>query len=487
VTAGEARGPEWALLTDLYELTMACGYWRLGLADREAVFVLSFRENPFDHPFSIACGLAQIVELLTDFHFSADAGEYLQSLTGADDRPLFDPRFLDYLATLRLRVDLDAVEEGTAVFPHEPLVRVRGPLLECQILESLLLNVVNFQTLVATKAQRVCRAAGRGSVIEFGLRRAQGVNGGLAASRAAYVGGCAGTSNVLAGRLYDIPVRGTHAHSWVMCFPDELTAFDAYAEVLPNNCIFLVDTYDTRRGLEHAVQVGRQLQARGHRLLGIRLDSGDLVSLSRLARQMLDDAGLTEAVVLASNDLDEYQIAALRAQGACIDVWGVGTRLATAYDQPALGGIYKLTALRSTQGNWDYKLKLSEQPAKASTPGVQRLRRYRIGDCWIGDLIYDEVIGVADQPEAVLPDGTRRQLPRTAETEDLLIPVLRAGQLVRPMPSTRAARQRAMEQSALARNALNALPAESDYPVGIEPRLHALRQHMIAALEDTKR
>ena len=350
MTGGETRGPHWAMLTDLYELTMACGYWRLGMADREAVFQLSFRENPFGHPFSIACGLAQVGEMLADFRFAQDAREYLRSLTGVDRQPLFGQDFLDYLGTLRLRVDIDAVEEGTVVFPQEPLVRVRGPLLQAQILESLLLNVINFQTLVATKAERLCHAAGESSVIEFGLRRAQGVNGALAASRAAYVGGCVGTSNVLAGQLFGIPVRGTHAHSWVMCFADELAAFEAYAQVLPNNCIFLVDTYDTRAGLRHAVQVAQQLRARGHTLVGIRLDSGDLLTLSKLARQMLDDAGLLDAVVVASNELDEYQIASLREQGARIDVWGVGTRLATAYDQPALGGVYKLAALRDERG-----------------------------------------------------------------------------------------------------------------------------------------
>ncbi len=310
---GMAPGTSWALLTDLYELTMACGYWRCGLAEREAVFYLSFRENPFGHSFSLACGLAHAVEMLENFRFGPDELEYLRSLVGVDGRSLLDAAFLNYLGQLRLTVDLDAVPEGTAVFPHEPLVRVRGPLLQAQLLESILLNVVNFQTLVATKAERICHAAGKGSVVEFGLRRAQGESGALAASRAAYVGGCVGTSNVLAGRLFGIPVRGTHAHSWVMSFETELAAFAAYAEVLPNNCTFLVDTYDTRLGLQHAIAVAQRLQARGHRLVGVRLDSGDLVALSQLARRMLDAAGLRDAVIVASNDLDEYQITALCA------------------------------------------------------------------------------------------------------------------------------------------------------------------------------
>ncbi len=268
----------WALLTDLYELTMAYGYWRHGLAEREAVFQLSFREHPFDGTYTIAAGLQTLCEMLHDYRFHPDELQYLGSLTGADGRPLFERAFLDYLGRQRLTCDLDAVEEGTVVFPHEPLVRVRGPLLQAQIIESMLLNVINFQTLIATKAARIVRAAAPGGVLEFGLRRAQGESGALVASRAAYIGGCVATSNVLAGKRYDIPVRGTHAHSWVMAFDDELAAFESYAEVMPNNCIFLVDTYDTQQGVAHAIEVAQQLRATGHQLIGIRLDSGDLCS-----------------------------------------------------------------------------------------------------------------------------------------------------------------------------------------------------------------
>jgi nicotinate phosphoribosyltransferase len=481
-----APGTSWALLTDLYELTMACGYWRCGLAEREAVFYLSFRENPFGHPFSLTCGLAHAVDMLENFRFGPDEQEYLRSLVGADGRPLLEAAFLDYLGRLRLTVDLDAVPEGTVVFPHEPLVRVCGPLLQAQLLESILLNVVNFQTLVATKAERICHAAGPGSVIEFGLRRAQGESGALAASRAAYVGGCVGTSNVLAGRLFGIPVRGTHAHSWVMSFETELAAFAAYAEVLPNNCTFLVDTYDTRLGLQNAIAVAQRLQARGHRLVGVRLDSGDLVALSQLARRMLDAAGLRDAVIVASNDLDEYQITALRAQGARIDVWGVGTRLATAYDQPALGGVYKLAALRDEQGQWDYKLKLSEQPVKTSTPGMQQIRRFAQRDRWVGDMIFDEWTGVAVPAEVILADGRRVRIPADSLANDLLCPVLRAGQRVYAFPTIHESRQRAVEQSAELRRTLSELPATASYPVGIESGLHQRKQRMIQALGESR-
>ncbi len=280
---GRAESEGWALLTDLYELTMAYGYWRQGLSEREAVFHLTFRENPFEGRFAVACGLAHLGDMLADFQFSASDIAFLATLEGADSRPLFDPGFLEYLHDLRLTCDIDAVPEGTVVFAHEPLLRVRGPLLQAQILESLLLNVINFQTLVATKAVRICHAAAPGTVLEFGLRRAQGESGAMAASRAAYVGGCAATSNVLAAKRYGIPVRGTHAHSWVMSFASELESFQKYADVLPNNCIFLVDTFDSIQGVSHAIEVAHQLRRQGHELVGIRLDSGDLAELSQRA------------------------------------------------------------------------------------------------------------------------------------------------------------------------------------------------------------
>ncbi|MHB0959835.1 MAG: nicotinate phosphoribosyltransferase [Pirellulaceae bacterium] len=484
--SGMSPAPSWALLTDLYELTMAFGYWRSGRAEREAVFHVTFRENPFGHPFSLACGLAHAVSMLENFHFGPDECAYLRSLVGADGGPLWDEPFLQYLGRLRLTVDIDAVPEGTVVFPHEPLVRVQGPLLQAQLLESILLNVINFQTLVATKAERICHAAGEGRVIEFGLRRAQGESGALAASRAAYIGGCEGTSNVLAGRLWGIPVRGTHAHSWVMSFEDELAAFAAYAEALPNNCTFLVDTYDTQRGLENAIRVALQLRARGHRLLGVRLDSGDLLTLSKLARQMLDAAGLSQAVVVASNELDEYQIAALRAQGARIDVWGVGTRLVTAYDQPALGGVYKLGALRNERGQWDYRLKMSEQPLKTSTPGVQQVRRFRQGSGLLCDMMFDELTGVEEPVEVVVAEGHRVRVPAEASAHDLLIPVLRHGQPVYRFPSIHETRQRARQESAEMRSTLGKLPETARYCVGIERGLYALRQRMIQNVGESR-
>ena len=302
------------LLTDLYQLTMAAGYWHHGRASQEAVFHLFFRRPPFGGGYAIAAGLADVIGFLTDFQFRPEDLDYLASLTGNDDRPLFAPAFLDFLAALRFTGDLDAMPEGTAAFAHEPLLRVRAPILEAQLLESALLNFVNFQTLIATKASRVCRAASPHPVLEYGLRRAQGPDGALSASRAAFIGGCEATSNVLAGQRFGIPVRGTHAHSWVMSFDSEPDAFAAYADAMPGNCTLLVDTYDSLDGIRHAIATGLELRRRGHRLAGIRLDSGDLAWLSQQARQMLDAAGLHDTAIVASNDLDEEVIASLRQQ-----------------------------------------------------------------------------------------------------------------------------------------------------------------------------
>nr|WP_308477887.1 nicotinate phosphoribosyltransferase [Nannocystis bainbridge] len=269
-----------ALLTDLYQVSMACGYWKLGRADEEAVFNLFFRRSPFRGGYAIAAGLQDALQYMAEFRFTPEDLAYLATLRGNDGRRLLEPGFLEYLGALKLTLDVEAVPEGTPVFPHEPLLRVRGPLAQCQLLETPLLNFINFSTLIATKSARICEAAGGDPVVEFGLRRAQGSDGALTASRAAYIGGCAATSNVLAGMRYGIPVRGTHAHSWVMSFADEREAFASYAEALPNNCTFLVDTYDTIEGVRRAAEVGKQLAARGHAMAGVRLDSGDLAALS---------------------------------------------------------------------------------------------------------------------------------------------------------------------------------------------------------------
>ena len=473
--------PSLALLTDLYELTMAYGYWKTGIRDRQAAFHLSFRENPFRGGLAIACGLATAVEYLEGLRFAEEDVAYLAGLEGNDGRPLFEAAFLDYLRGMRLACDVDAVPEGTVVFAHEPLVRVVGPLIQAQLVESALLNVVNFQTLVATKAARVVMAAAGDPVLEFGLRRAQGIDGGLSASRAAYVGGCAGTSNVLAGRLYGIPVKGTHAHSWVMCFDDELSAFRAYAEAMPNNCVFLVDTYDTLEGVRNAVRVGQWLRSHGHEMVGIRLDSGDLAYLSIEARRILDEAGFPKAVIVASNDLDEHIIASLKEQGATIGLWGVGTRLATAHDQPALGGVYKLSAIRDGDGPWHDKVKVSEQTIKVSNPGLLQVRRYHQAGRSIGDAIYDRHHAMPDGCTLVDPmDATRRKkIPEGTPFEDLLVPVFRGGRRVLEVPGVEEARERAKRQLATFHAGVRRFVHPHAYPVGLEEGLHDRKTEII--------
>ena len=473
--------PSLALLTDLYELTMAYGYRRSGTADQEAVFHHFFRRHPFAGGFTVACGLAYLIDWLAHLRFDDDDLAYLRSLAGDDGRPLFDAAFLDDLGRMEFSCDVDAVPEGTIVFPHEPLVRVMGPIWQAQLVESALLNFVNFQTLIATKSARVRLAARDDSVLEFGLRRAQGIDGALAAARAAYVGGCDATSNVLAGRWFDIPLRGTHAHSWVMSFGSELESFQAYARAMPNNCVFLVDTYSSLAGVRHAIEVGQWLRSQGHKLLGVRLDSGDLAYLSIEARKLLDDAGLTDTAIVASGDLNERLIASLKQQGATIAVWGVGTHLVTAFDEPALGGVYKLSAIRAAGGPWRRCVKLSEQAAKSSTPGILQVRRYQRGGECIGDMIYDIDLGCGQQPWIVDPhdDTRRKRIAAGAEHEDLLVPVFRQGRLVYEQPELRAVRQRTLGQLGRFSVSIKRFDNPHEYPAGIEPRLHELRKELI--------
>ena len=473
-----------ALLTDLYQLTMAQGYWKLGRAEEQAAFHLFFRKPPFAGGYAVAAGLGPALELLRNVRFERSDTEYLATLRGNDGKRLFSADFMEYLEGLRLSCDLDAMPEGTVAFAQEPLVRVKGPILQCQILETALLNILNFQTLIATKAARICGAAQGDAVIEFGLRRAQGIDGGLAASRAAYLGGCAGTSNVLAGKQFGIPVKGTHAHSWVMAFDDELAAFAGYAEVMPNNCVFLVDTYDTIEGVRNAVEIGQRLRQRGHEMVGIRLDSGDLAYLSSEARRLLDEGGFPEATIVASNDLDEHIIENLKQQGAKINVWGVGTRLVTAYDQPALGGVYKLGAMQNEAGQWQPKLKISEQAVKTTIPGLLQVRRFENAEGLVGDMIYEETRGV--DPRRVIIDAKdahrRKQVPAEASERDLLVPVVREGKQVCPEETLKQARHRALQELDRLHPSVKRLMNPHEYPVGLDMGLHELREQMIGEL-----
>jgi nicotinate phosphoribosyltransferase len=471
-----------ALLTDLYQLSMAYGYWKNGRDRQEACFHVTFRAHPFGGGFSIACGLQYVIDYLQGLRFEASDLEYLSHITGNDGRPLFDRAFLDYLASLKFELDIDAMPEGTAVFPQEPLLRVVGPILQAQIVETPILNMLNFQTLIATKAARVVLATRGEPVLEFGLRRAQGIDGALASARAAYVGGAEATSNVLAGKLFGIPVKGTHAHSWVMSFDDELESFRAFARAMPNNCIFLVDTYDSLEGVRRATVVGQELKKLGHQMAGIRLDSGDLAYLSIEARKILDEAGLHDAKIVASNDLDEHIIDSLKDQGAKIAIWGVGTKLATAFDQPAIGGVYKLSAIRDTPGSpWRHRIKLSESTAKVSVPGILQARRFSHDGQFIGDAIYDTLLPQPAQFTIVDPaDPIRRKmLPEEAQQEDLLVPIFRRGKRVYDPPPLAASRQRTIDQLDRFHPAIKRFVNPHIYPVGLEKGLHELRQRLI--------
>ena len=466
--------PSLGLLTDLYQLTMAQGYWKAGLHEREAVFHLTFRRAPFGGSHAVTAGLAVAADLIEGWCFSEEDAAYLGTLVGNDGRPLFDRGFLDWLGALRFTGDVHAMPEGTVALGHEPLLRVRAPLVQAQILETALLTIINFQTLIATKAARICRSAGGDPVLEFGLRRAQGIDGGLSASRAAYIGGCAATSNVLAGRLWGIPVRGTHAHSWVMVFEDEPAAFAAYADAMPNNCVFLVDTYDTVEGVANAIVAAQALRARGQELAGVRLDSGALGLLAKEARRMLDAAGFPDAAIVASNDLDEYRMRALKSEGAPIGVWGVGTRLVTAHDQPALGGVYKLAAIRDEHGAWQPRIKRSEQAIKVSDPGVLQVRRFRSPNGGlVGDVLWDENIGAPASPPAGVPFD--------AVGTDLLEPVFEAGVRVGAPHDLGAIRARVREQLDHLPRASTRLEAPDPLPLVREARLDALRTRLLAA------
>lgn len=477
-----------ALLTDLYQLTMAQGYWEQGKAGDKACFHMYFRKNPFEGGFAIGCGMAQLADIVDEFRFTEQDLAYLRSLEAPGGGSLFKDEFLGFLEALELSVDVDAVAEGTVVFANEPLVRVMGPIMECQLIETVLLNCLNFQTLIATKAARVCLAAGDAAVAEFGLRRAQGPSGGLWASRAAIVGGCASTSNVLAGEAYGLPVSGTHAHSWVMAFSDELEAFRAYAQTMPRNCVLLVDTYDVEQGIRNAITVGLEMREKGERLAGIRIDSGDLAWLSKMARRMLDEATLTDCGIVLSNDLDEYTIKSLRDQGSCATSYGVGTKLATAYDQPSLGGVYKLSATQGGAGGegWQDRIKITEQAAKLTVPGVLNVRRYYHEDGRLaGDMVFDEGHGGFLRERIIDPADSLRQKDLSGKRFDqLLHPLARSGKSVLADGQKDAceARRRAKEGLATLDESQKRMLNPHSYPVGLEQglseRRHALVTHL---------
>ena len=427
------------LLTDLYELTMMQGYFHAENANETVIFDAFFRTNPDGNGFSIAAGLEQVIDYVKNLHFDQEDIDYLRTVG------LFTEDFLVYLKTFRFTGDIYAVPEGTIVFPREPLIKVIAPIMQAQLVETAILNIINHQSLIATKASRIVHAARNDGVMEFGLRRAQGPDAGIYGARAAMIAGCIGTSNVLCGQMFDVPVKGTHAHSWIMSFPDELTAFRTYAKLYPSACILLVDTYDTlKSGVPHAIQVFKEMREAGIPLTfyGIRLDSGDLAYLSKEAKKMLDAEGFTDAVISASNDLDEHLISSLKDQGATINSWGVGTNLITSKDCPSFGGVYKLAAIldRDT-GKFIPKIKLSENEEKITNPGNKTIYRIysRESHKVIADLIclvdehYDETNSlllfdpVATWKKTLLAPGTYTM-------RELLIPIFKDGVCVYESP-----------------------------------------------------
>ncbi len=432
------------LLTDLYELTMMQGYFKNQNHD-VVVFDAFYRTNPCDGGYAVCAGLAQVIDYIEHLHFDADDIRYLKSLG------IFDDDFLTYLSGFHFSGDIYAVPEGSVIFPREPLIKVVAPIMEAQLIETAVLNILNHQSLIATKAARVCHAAQGDGVMEFGLRRAQGPDSGTYGARAAIIGGCKGTSNVLAGQLFNVPVLGTHAHSWIMSFPDEYTAFSEYARLYPSACILLVDTYDTlKSGVPNAIRVFNEMREANIPLTyyGIRMDSGDLAYLSKEVRKMLDAAGFPDAVISASNDLDEYLIESLKQQGATITSWGVGTNLITSKDNPAFGGVYKLAAIREKDGTFQPKIKLSENIEKVTNPGNKTF--YRVYDKATkkikADLIclVDEVFDEADTLklfDPAAPWKKTRLAGGTYTLREMLLPVIKNGQTVYQSPDVMEIRQ----------------------------------------------
>ena len=428
------------LLTDFYELTMMQGYYEKG-TNEMVIFDVFFRQNPSKSGYSICAGLEQVIEYIKNLNFSYEDVDYLRKLG------IFSEEFLHYLSGFHFSGDIYAIPEGSAIFPKEPILKVIAPIMEAQLVETAILNIINHQSLIATKASRVVFAANGDGIMEFGLRRAQGPDAGLYGARAAIIGGCIGTSNVLAGEMFDVPVLGTHAHSWIMSFKDEYTAFKAYADLYPGNCTLLVDTYDTlKSGVPNAIKVFQEMKDSGVSLgkYGIRLDSGDLAYLSKEARKMLDAAGFTDAVIAASNDLDEYLLHDLKIQGAAITSWGVGTNLITSKDCPSFGGVYKLAAIQNEDGDFQPKIKISENTEKITNPGNKTI--FRIYDKTTGKVKADLVCFVDEEfdcsQDLLLFDPIetwkKTKLPGGSYTmREILVPIFKNGECVYESPSVK--------------------------------------------------
>ena len=475
------------LLTDLYQITMGYGFYKNGKHEDEVVFDLFFRRNKMI-TYSLAAGLQQAMEYLLDWHFDDEDIAYLRSLN------LFDEGFLAYLKDMRFTGDVYAVREGEPVFPGEPILTVKAPLIQAQFAETAMLNIINHQTLIATKSSKIFRATGgQGSVLEFGLRRAQGPDAGIYGARAAMIGGCASTSNVLAGQKFHVPVAGTMAHSWIMGYPSEYEAFKAYAESYPENCMLLVDTYDTlRSGIPNAIKVFKELKAKGYSPKGIRLDSGDFAYLSKKARKMLDEAGFPEAKICASGDLDEHLISSLVHQGAKIDIWGVGTKLITSEDLPALGGVYKLSAVYNKDGTMTPKIKLSENSEKVTNPGFKSL--YRLYDKENGMALADIITLHEEEIDESKPltifhpiDTWKRCDVENFRAEKLQHTIVKGGKLVYEFPELMAVQEFSKAELAKLWEEYLRLDMPQVYKVDLSQKLYELKTGMIASIHQANK
>ena len=482
------RANNLTLLTDLYELTMMQGYFK-NPTNQTVIFDMFYRNNPCGGSFAIAAGLEQMIEYIENLRFTKEDVEYLRSLD------MFQEDFLDYLSTFHFTGDIYAIPEGTVVFPREPIVKVIAPIMEAQLVETAILNIINHQSLIATKAARVCYAARGDGVMEFGLRRAQGPDAGIYGARAAVIAGCVGTSNVLTGQMFHVPVLGTHAHSWIMSFPDEYTAFKTYAKMYPDSCTLLVDTYDVlKSGVPNAIRVFEEMREEGIKLTkyGIRIDSGDLAYLSKEAYKMLAAAGFDDAAIAASSDLDEYLIDSLKTQDAKINSWGVGTNLITSKDNPAFGGVYKLAAVKdSDSNNFIPKIKLSENTEKVTNPGNKTV--YRIYSKTTGKIKAD-LICLADEvfdPEETMiifdPVDTWKKtkvLGGTYEIRELLIPVIREGKRVYTSPDVMDIRDYCQkEQNTLWDESRRLINPQKVY-VDLSQKLYDLKKNLLEEMSE---
>lgn len=469
------------LLTDLYELTMMQGYFKNENAEKTVVFDVFYRENPFRGGYAICAGLQQVIEYIEGLRFEEDDIEYLRQ------SGLFEEDFLKYLSEFKFTGDIYAIPEGTVIFPREPIMKVIAPISQAQLVEPAILNILNHQSLIATKTSRVCYAAGDAGVMEFGLRRAQGPDAGIYGARAAVIAGCVGTSNVLAGQMFDVPIKGTHAHSWIMSYPDEYSAFKAYSELYPDACLLLVDTYDTiNSGVPNAIRIFKEMKEAGKDLkfYGIRLDSGDLAAMSKKARVMLDEAGFTDAIISASNDLDENLIMSLYSQGAKINSWGVGTHMITSKGWASFGGVYKLAAVMGEDGKYIPKIKISENPEKITNPGNKKVYRIYVDGKIRADLITldDEVY--SEDEDLKLYDSQETWTYKTLKAgtfklRELLVPVFKEGKCVYQSPAV-------MEIQKICKEELGTLIEESKRlvnpqltPVDLSDKLYAVKVDLL--------